>query len=95
MHADMRRKASVGRRRVEEAQRPVPLVESIGAHVPCHVLVHRIQVGLRGIDRDIRRIRRRHDLQLRQVSIARIHPENVDADGGARVRAAWRNVGGV
>ena len=91
LHAEMRGVLAVRRLRVKKAQRSVRLVDRVGAYMPVGHLVDRIQMLQRRVEREIRWVRRRHGLERLQSAIARIQPEHIDADGGARVGSAGRD----
>ena len=93
MHAQVRRMHAVRRDHIEERQRPVGRIQRISTDAAGQVLVDRIQVGQRRIEREKRRVRCGNDLQQRQVAVARVHPEHRNADCGTGVRASRRNIG--
>ena len=91
LHAEMGGVLAVRRLCVEKAQHSVRLVDRVGAYMPVGHLVDRIQMLQRRVEREIRWVRRRHGLERLQSAIARIQPEHIDADGGARVGSAGRD----
>src|SRR5439155_18427999 len=95
--ADVCRELTVRRGCVEEGQRSGRRVNGIGAHGPSGIFVDGIEVSQRGVERDERWVRRRNDLQERQLAVRRVQLEHINANGCARVRSArgnaWSGVG--
>jgi hypothetical protein len=82
--------SAVGRSTIEKGECAVSRVHGKRAQatggnaVDEVVLVGAVEVGQHRIERDVRRVLGRHDLQKRQVAIVAVHLEDVETESRAR-----------
>src|SRR3989442_1760927 len=75
MHPEVSREVAVARLRVEKRERAVPLVDGVGAEAAADVLVRRVEMRQRRIERPKRRVVGRHDLDGREPAAGRAPPD--------------------
>src|SRR5215471_12103154 len=93
VNVDVSGELPVRRRGVEEGEISVCRVDGIRTHAPRSVFVDGVEERLRRVKGKERWVGRGNNLHRGQPTITRVQPENIDANGNARMSSAGGNAG--